>query len=94
MRLACRIATGPKRAPLRLVVPMSNGMPAIWNAASPGDRDRPRKVDGVAKVGVARHHVRSAKRNTAAATAHVQRPAGSPTAAAVMEVLPKMRLLV
>ena len=41
-----------------------------------------------------RHHVRSAKRNTAAATAHVQRPAGSPTAAAVMEVLPKMRLLV
>ena len=34
------------------------------------------------------------KRKTAAATAHVQRPPGSPTAAAVRDVLPMMRLLV
>jgi hypothetical protein len=28
MRLAARMADGPNRAPLRLVVPMSNGIPA------------------------------------------------------------------
>ena len=35
-----------------------------------------------------------ANRKTAAATAQVQRPAGSPSAAAVKDVLPMMRLLV
>jgi hypothetical protein len=29
MRLACRIACGPPRAPLRLVVPISSGTPAM-----------------------------------------------------------------
>jgi hypothetical protein len=32
MRLAWRMADGPKRAPGRLVVPMSNGMPATQNS--------------------------------------------------------------
>ena len=64
------------------------------NAASPCGRDRPRKLDGVAKVGVFAISGCSAKRKTAAATAQVQRPRGSPTAAAVIDVLPMMRLLV
>ncbi len=51
-----------------------------------------RKLGGSAKVGTVA--ISAAKRNTAAATAQVQRPASSPTAAAVIEVLPKMRLLV
>src|SRR5690349_15151622 len=52
MRLACRIAWGPPRAPLRLVVAMSSGMPATHNAASRSWRETPMKVGGMAKVGV------------------------------------------
>ena len=40
------------------------------------------------------HYHEAAKRKTAAATAHVQCPPGSPSAAAVKDVLPMMRLLV
>ncbi len=40
------------------------------------------------------HCYAAVKRKTAAATAQVQRPFGSPSAAAVMDVLPMMRLLV
>ena len=40
------------------------------------------------------HYCGATKRKTAAAIAHVQRPPGSPSAAAVKDVLPMMRLLV
>ena len=43
---------GPSRVPARLVVPISNGMPATVNAASRPAREIPRKPGGVAKVGV------------------------------------------
>src|ERR1700719_4922811 len=51
MRLARRIAAGPKRARGRFEVPISKGMPATQIAASAFDRSRPRKVGRVAKVG-------------------------------------------
>src|SRR3981081_2264176 len=44
------MACGPKRAPLRLVVPISSGMPAI-EIAAPSRRPIPRKPGGTAKVG-------------------------------------------
>ena len=50
-RLAWRMACGPKRAPLRLVVPISSGMPAIEIAASCSRRPSPRIPGGTAKVG-------------------------------------------
>ncbi len=52
MRLARRIACGPSRAPARLVVPMSSGMPATTYAASRLVRVTERKFDEAAKVGV------------------------------------------
>src|SRR5579875_275156 len=52
MRLAWRIAAGPKRAPGRLEVARSNGMPAMTIAASRSLRSRPRKLGRVAKVGM------------------------------------------
>src|SRR5262245_58221009 len=52
MRLAWRIAAGPKRAPGRLEVPRSNGMPAMQIAASVFVRSRPRKLGLVANVGI------------------------------------------
>ena len=52
MRLARRIAAGPSRAPVRLVVPISSGMPATVKAAARSVRARPRNPAGVAKVGV------------------------------------------
>src|SRR6202011_3718537 len=51
MRLAWRIAAGPKRAPGRFEVPRSKGMPATQIVASAVERSRPRKVGRVAKVG-------------------------------------------
>ena len=51
IRLAWRMACGPKRAPLRLVVPISSGMPAIEIAASRSRRPNPRNPGGTAKVG-------------------------------------------
>ena len=56
MRLACRIAAGPKRAPLRLVVPISNGIPAMQNEASVPRRSIARKLGGSAKVGTVAIH--------------------------------------
>src|ERR1700747_1941145 len=52
MRLACRIAAGPNRAPGRFEVPRSKGMPAMQMAASPFERSRPRKLGLVANVGM------------------------------------------
>ncbi len=94
MRLACRIAAGPKRAPLRLVVPMiernaGNAERGVGVAAR--DREKARRQREGRNGG---HYRGAAKRKTAAATAQVQRPPGSPSAAAVMDVLPMMRLLV
>ncbi len=51
IRLAWRMACGPKRAPLRLVVPISSGMPAMEIAASRSRRPIPRNEGGTAKVG-------------------------------------------
>ena len=51
IRLACRMAWGPKRAPLRLVVPMSNGMPAMQIAAAGSSRSSPRNPNGSEKRG-------------------------------------------
>jgi len=51
MRLAWRIAAGPKRAPGRFEVPRSKGIPATQIAASALVRSTPRKVGRVAKVG-------------------------------------------
>src|SRR3984893_12762110 len=51
MRLAWRIAAGPKRAHGRFEVPRSNGMPATQIAASALARSTPRNVGRVANVG-------------------------------------------
>jgi hypothetical protein len=48
IRLACRIADGPKRAPLLLVVPRSSGMPATQIGAARSLRATPRNVGGTA----------------------------------------------
>ena len=67
----------------------------MQNTASPvAARDGRGKLGGSAKVGTVAIMCGHANRKTAAATAQVQRPAGSPSAAAVMDVLPMMRLLV
>ena len=66
-----------------------NGERGIVGAAR--DREKARR-QGECRNG--RHYDAAAKRNTAAATAQVQRPFASPSAAAVMDVLPMMRLLV
>ncbi len=52
MRLAARMAAGAKRAPGRLVVPMSSGMPAMTSGAALSAFRMPRKLGWVAKVGV------------------------------------------
>src|SRR5882762_4712185 len=51
MRLAWRIAAGPKRAPGRFEVPRSNGIPATQIAASVLARSTPRNVGRTANVG-------------------------------------------
>jgi len=51
MRLAWRMACGPKREPVRFVTPISSGIPATVTGAVLSYRDTPRKVAGVAKVG-------------------------------------------
>jgi hypothetical protein len=48
MRLACRIAAGPNRVPLRFEVPISKGMPAIEIAAARSRRSIPRNVGATA----------------------------------------------
>ena len=95
MRLACRIAAGPNRAPLRLVVPISNGMPATQIAAAAVaalDAEKGRR-DGVGRGHRHDWAGGSANRNTAAATAQVQSPLAAPSAAAVIDRLSTMRSL-
>ena len=48
IRLACRMAPGPKRAPLLLVVPRSRGIPAMQIGAARSRRLMPRNVGGTA----------------------------------------------
>jgi sugar lactone lactonase YvrE len=50
MRLARRIASGPKRAPLRFVVPISSGAPAMQKRALRSLFPTPRKIGSIEKV--------------------------------------------
>ncbi len=88
----------PKRAPARFVVPMSSGTPAMQIGAAASPVGTPKKLGRSLKCRPLAHKRgvsgSGANRKTAAATAQVQRPSASPSAAAVRDRLSMMRLLV